>query len=375
MRKLRSSNQASLFGRALSANRKPALQNTRVSSGRDWSVSVVIPTYNRADRVVRAIDSVLAQTRPVDEIIVIDDGSTDDTEKIVLRYGPPVRYVRQENAGPAAARNRGIAEAQGTWIAFLDSDDRWCPEKMASQMAIFERYPQLRWCSGPAIMVVGDRELVCPMGWRNRLSLRRYGYFPSYLKARQRGCDQIGICSITLHREVFDRVGSLDLRLAARSRSYGEDGELWLRIASIYPAIGWSDIPTFYWHHQSPDSLQAQQTYRVWCMLFNKCWENMQRIPGADRRAFARHIRGRVLVSALKQIETGIDSISREEIRECRELVRLSLFSRSLIGGLETLPSSAARKAARLLMDLRRLWLRIGKSRREWRPYHQHVSY
>ena len=66
---------------------------------------------------------------------------------------------------------------------------------------------------------------------------------------------------------------------------------------------------------------------------------------------------------------------SREEIRECRELVRLSLFSRSLIGGLDSLPRSAARKTARLLMDLRRLWLRIGKSRREWLPYHQHVRY
>ncbi len=331
-------------------------------------VSVVIPTYNREGRVTRAIDSVLAQTRPVDEIIVVDDGSTDQTASVVRAYGPPVRYVHQENAGPAAARNRGITEARGTWITFLDSDDRWCPDKMANQMAILERYPHLRWCSGPAIMVVGGRELICPLGWRNRLSLRAHGYFPSYLKVRERGCDQIGICSFIVHREVLDRVGILDLRLAARSRSYGEDAELWTRIASVYPAIGWSEAPTFYWHHDSPDSLEAQQTYHVWCMMFNKGWENMGKIPGADRRAFARHIRGRVLVSALKQLESGIEAVPAQEVRECRELVRLSWLNASLLGALDMLPRSLGRKAARVLMDLRRLWLRTGGSRRAWQP-------
>jgi glycosyltransferase involved in cell wall biosynthesis len=98
-------------------------------------ISVVIPTYNRRTQVIIAIDSVLAQTLPVDEIIVVDDGSTDDTSECVSRrYGPSVRVIKQENAGCAAARNRGISEARGEWIAFLDSDDVWLPTKIERQI-------------------------------------------------------------------------------------------------------------------------------------------------------------------------------------------------------------------------------------------------
>jgi glycosyltransferase involved in cell wall biosynthesis len=98
-------------------------------------VSTIIPTYNRRTQVLRAIDSVLAQTTPVDEIIVVDDGSTDgSTEAIRSRYGSRVTLFRQENAGVAAARNRGMCEARGEWIAFLDSDDVWFPTKLENQL-------------------------------------------------------------------------------------------------------------------------------------------------------------------------------------------------------------------------------------------------
>ena len=98
-------------------------------------ISVLIPTYNRLQQTIRAIDSVLAQTVPVDEIIVVDDGSTDGSgEAIREQYGARVTVVQQENGGVSAARNRGIREAQGDWIAFLDSDDSWLPTKIALQL-------------------------------------------------------------------------------------------------------------------------------------------------------------------------------------------------------------------------------------------------
>lgn len=97
-------------------------------------ISVLIPTYNRREQVLQAIDSVLAQTAPVDEIIVVDDGSTDDTaEAIRGRYESQVKFYQQDNAGVSAARNRGIREARGEWIAFLDSDDTWLPTKIERQ--------------------------------------------------------------------------------------------------------------------------------------------------------------------------------------------------------------------------------------------------
>jgi glycosyltransferase involved in cell wall biosynthesis len=98
-------------------------------------VSALIPTYNRRAQVLRAIDSVLAQTLPVDEIIVVDDGSTDGSaEAIRSRYGSRVELLRQENAGVASARSRGLREAHGEWIALLDSDDVWLPTKIERQL-------------------------------------------------------------------------------------------------------------------------------------------------------------------------------------------------------------------------------------------------
>ncbi len=102
-------------------------------------ISVIIPTYNRRTEVVGAIASVLAQTIKVSEIIVVDDGSTDDTEDHVGRMESPVRYIKTLNQGVSAARNHGIHVATGDWIAFLDSDDKWYPEKLARQFACIEK--------------------------------------------------------------------------------------------------------------------------------------------------------------------------------------------------------------------------------------------
>ncbi|MBL9078203.1 MAG: glycosyltransferase family 2 protein [Planctomycetes bacterium] len=108
------------------------------------AVSVVIPTYNRARLLARAIDSVLAQTQPAAEVLVVDDGSTDDTAAVVARYGTAVRYLSQRNAGVSAARNHGVRQARCEWVAFLDSDDFWLPEKLARQ---------LPWLADPTVVV------------------------------------------------------------------------------------------------------------------------------------------------------------------------------------------------------------------------------
>ncbi len=121
------------------------------------TISAVIPAFNRRDHVSRAIDSALAQTVPVDEILVIDDGSTDGTAELVeSRYGSRVRVVRQANSGVAGARRRGVQEARGAWIAFLDSDDEWLPDRNSELLSAVQHVPaDVAWIFG-ALRIVTD---------------------------------------------------------------------------------------------------------------------------------------------------------------------------------------------------------------------------
>lgn len=107
-------------------------------------VSVVIPTYNRARWIAEAVDSVISQTFTDYEIIVVDDGSRDDTRSALAPYQSNISYYYQDNAGCSAARNRGIAEARGEWLSFLDSDDVWMKGKLERQLSDIERFPQTK---------------------------------------------------------------------------------------------------------------------------------------------------------------------------------------------------------------------------------------
>ncbi len=94
-------------------------------------ISVIVPTYNRTEPLLRALHSILEQSRPADEIIVVDDGSEEDVAAVLAPLGDQITLIRQDNAGVAAARNTGVAVARGTWLTFLDSDDIWLPERLA----------------------------------------------------------------------------------------------------------------------------------------------------------------------------------------------------------------------------------------------------
>jgi glycosyltransferase involved in cell wall biosynthesis len=122
------------------ALRSSVVDNIQMASP---AVSAVIPTYNRADLVTRAIRSALAALSPGDEVVVVDDGSTDDTAVAVEAFGSPVRLLRLPHRGAGAARNAGLAAAHGPLVAFLDSDDEWFPDKIALQREFLERRPDV----------------------------------------------------------------------------------------------------------------------------------------------------------------------------------------------------------------------------------------
>ncbi len=120
------------------------------------AVSVVIPAYNEAMFVRRAVDSVLNQTLTDLELIAVDDGSVDNTLAVLQSCEPPVRSLTQPNAGPAAARNRGLRTARGEFVAFLDADDWWQPTKLERQVALLRTRPDLGFCSTATRVVLAD---------------------------------------------------------------------------------------------------------------------------------------------------------------------------------------------------------------------------
>ncbi len=185
------------------------------------SVSVIIPTCNRAPLLGRALASVLGQSRPPDEVIVVDDGSSDETPALMAQRFPGVLYLRQENRGVSAARNRGIRQASSQWLAFLDSDDEWLPRKLERQLALLAAEPQWHIIHNDEIWIRRGRR-VNPM--------KKHAKQGGWIFARCLPLCVISPSAVMIRRSVFASVGLFDESLPAC-----EDYELWLRICCRYP--------------------------------------------------------------------------------------------------------------------------------------------
>jgi glycosyltransferase involved in cell wall biosynthesis len=189
-------------------------------------VSVIIPTYNRADMITESIQSVLNQTYTEFELLVVDDGSTDNTKQVVesIKDERIRNIVMPENGGAGAARNEGIRQAKYDYIAFQDSDDFWLPEKLEKQMKLLAQHPEagIVYCAYEChkpngdVCIVPDREI--PMNEKS-------GYIYEHMLYR----NTIGAPVVLVRRECLERTGLFDERLSAL-----EDWELFLRIAKEY---------------------------------------------------------------------------------------------------------------------------------------------
>jgi glycosyltransferase involved in cell wall biosynthesis len=210
-------------------------------------VSVVIPAFNRAPCVAQAVNSVLAQTFKSFEIVAVDDGSTDGTAEVLEKFGAAVRLLRQQNRGVAAARNCGIRAARGKWVAFLDSDDRWHPEKLECQMAVLEKYGA-RICFGRSITTEG--ELLCDIEFVPAV-LREPGVF--YV---EEAADAVCLAprhplipTMVVEKQLLERVGLFD-----ESFHTAEDAELIFRL-SFQSGFAYVDRPLATIFEHSANSL------------------------------------------------------------------------------------------------------------------------
>ena len=182
-------------------------------------VSVVIPTFNRATLVERAIDSVLGQTHSAFEIIVVDDGSTDNTSATLRnKYSDKLVVFQQSNRGVSAARNVGIAHATGNWIALLDSDDEWLPSKLAQQLALIKNHTDCLLCHTDEIWIRSGVRV-------NAMNKHKKSGGDIYQQCLP--LCAISPSSVIFQKQLLDDVGNFDETLPAC-----EDYDLWLRICA-----------------------------------------------------------------------------------------------------------------------------------------------
>ena len=221
-------------------------------------VSVVIPAYNIEGYISRAIKSVLAQTRPADEIIVVDDGSTDGTAEEIKKFGKQVRYIHQENSGPGAARNTGIKAARCEWIAFLDGDDEWLNQRLEKQTNLLCRNSELMWSNSNYFCCLCNDNRRGPRiePDRARTILGEKEYFDNYFLA----CRHKAIAhanTVLIRREVFEEVG-----LFREDRNYAEDVDMWWRITFRWPKVGYVAEPLAVYHMDRKGTLTEDFTHK-----------------------------------------------------------------------------------------------------------------
>jgi glycosyltransferase involved in cell wall biosynthesis len=211
-------------------------------------VSVIIPTYNSAALVVEAVESALAQTDAPLEVIVVDDGSTDDTAERLRPYLSRIIYVRQKNARVAAARNTGLDHATGEVIAFLDADDAWHPAKLRRQLAVLSQRPE--------IGLLATRLTAWP-GQFTPASELAAGRVDDIPLSAMLLSNRLATSSIIVRRSVLDRAGRFDTELFGP-----EDYDLWLRVARLSQVAMLDEPLTGYRDCAGSLSKQAETMHR-----------------------------------------------------------------------------------------------------------------
>jgi hypothetical protein len=217
-------------------------------------VSVIIPTYNRTRYLSKAIDSVLSQTYKDYEIIVVDDGSTDNTKEVLQKYMGKIKYLYQENKGIAAARNFGIRNSTGDFIGFLDNDDQWLPNKLEIQIKTLEKNSKLAFvCS--ASHVIDEQGSIIDF-WR----VKSKESFENLFEGNFILC-----LTVLMRRQCLDKIGGFDIAVSG-----SDDWDMWLRLSKSYQFCH-IDIPlTKYRIHNSNVSKDIEGRIKRDVIIINK---------------------------------------------------------------------------------------------------------
>ena len=270
-------------------------------------VSVIIPTYNRATLVAEAVESILAQTYDELEVIVVDDGSTDETPSVLEEYvrrDDRVRSIRQNNRGVAAARNAGLAHAKGTLMSFCDSDDLWLPNKLERQVAYLQQHPDAGLVFSDVMSVQGD-QTETPSYFAERPPYAGL-VFPALLER-----NFIPTSSVVVRKRCLDAVGGFDGSLAP-----SEDYDLWLRVCQRFPVGYVPEVLVKVRRHAGNLTHDERTGYRTHLAVLDRVTAQYgKQLPsGVVRRAYA-----------CTYFHMGYGEFTHARLKEAREAWVMSL--------------------------------------------------
>jgi len=290
-------------------------------------ISVVIPAYNAAEWISRAINSVLTQTMPPLEIIVVDDGSADNTSGVCSRFGEHVRLIQQANGGAATARNRGVAEACGDWIAFLDADDEWLPHRLEAQWAILQNRPDVHWAAGAYALYRGRR--LRAIRSLPETVLFENGCVDAYALLAA-GSGLICTDTIIVRRDIWRQVGGMDAAFRT-----GQDRDMWLRLANCSRYLAYVVQPIAKYHvlaSTNSTSTKVKRRDLSAVMVARKHMATLNSLPLDAQEAVKSHLRRSLLLSATTAVQQGAVEMAQAFVAGVEEL------------GLGPVPTSLYRK-------------------------------
>jgi glycosyltransferase involved in cell wall biosynthesis len=281
-------------------------------------ISVVVPVFNAGELICRSIESVLNQPYDDYELIVINDGSTDQTEDYVNKYKHKIRYRRQNNQGISGATNIGIKMAKGTWIALLDADDEWLPQKLELQTALLKQYPDLVWCASNFFHTDGNISLPASSNLAKK-DQERFRYYDNFFQADVSNGLQFHTSTMMIKKQVFQTIGWFE---TAHKRN--QDWDMWWRIAYQHPAIGFVTKPLAIHHHET--------------VMFGDVAERLKDVNASSKRELIRHhlplaaeagyfqdfkqLASRELTSSIKeQLFLGLTNDAKRTIETFPELI------------------------------------------------------
>ena len=295
----------------------------------DFSVSVIIPTFNRAGVLGRAIESVLQQRLPAKEIIIVDDGSIDNTQQVVAALqrsaAVPINMLYQHNSGVSAARNSGIRRAGGEWIAFLDSDDAWLPDKLKKQAELIEQHPGYRLCH--------TQEKWIRNGVRVN-QMKKHAKGGGHIFQQCLPLCVISPSSVVIHCSLFDDVGLFDETLPAC-----EDYDLWLRICA-HEAVLFVETPQILKYGGHDDQLSRKHwgmdRFRIQAL------QNILQDPGLNKSQ--QQLVVKTLLRKARILRQGAEKRSNHQRADkyrgieatCNSLLEKTIESKSQIDNKQT---------------------------------------